>query len=50
MEHFSLGKAISFNPWWLGLFIMVGKGTWKYKFGLYSIWNDGFVGDSIALE
>lgn len=19
-------KAISFNPWWLGLFIMVGKG------------------------
>lgn len=50
MEDFSLWKAISFNPWWLGLFINVGKGTWKCKFGLYSTWNDGFVGDSVALE
>ena len=25
MEDFSLRKAISFNPWWLCLFIMVGN-------------------------
>lgn len=53
MEDFSLWKAISFNPWWLGLFIMVGKRTWRCSldyivFEMTDSWETALLWNSLS--